>query len=314
MLEALAGFLLVAGEVVDHAGMQLLEDRVPVRPGEPVDRRHRALAVAGAIHAPGREQRRGQIGDRPADRLRQIAARGGILLALERLHADHQPGDAIVLVGLHDAFGIFHRFVDIAVDQQRQEGAVEQFAVFRVALERRAVIGGGRGGIALLAGMAGGQIAARGGYAGKLLRGRRLRGKLDRRRLTRNAARNVTCAVPATHRARLEEITGDAPMRREAAEFARAAEVEPRMAFLRRPRKNGPGGAQARSLKTSMWQHRGRNRPPPSHIRVVRPAAAFGRNPGDVLIRVLDVAGFAVDAILRVDHELSGSPASSTHS
>ena len=163
MLEALAGFLLVAGEVVDHAGMQVLEDRVPVRAGKLVDRRHGALGVAGAIHGPGREQRRGQIGDRPADRLRQVAARGGILLALERLHADHQPGDAIVLVGLHDALGKFHRFVDIAVDQQRQEGAVEQLAVFRVALERRAVIGGGRRRVALLAGVAGGEITARSG-------------------------------------------------------------------------------------------------------------------------------------------------------
>ena len=38
-----------------------------------------------------------------------------------------------------------------------------------------------------------------------------------------------------------------------------------------------------------------------SHIRIVRPAAALGRNPGNILIRVLDIAGFAVDAVLRVD-------------
>src|SRR5215204_2031982 len=38
-----------------------------------------------------------------------------------------------------------------------------------------------------------------------------------------------------------------------------------------------------------------------SHIHVVRPAAALGRNPVDVLVRVLDVAGFAVDAVLGVD-------------
>jgi hypothetical protein len=43
--------------------------------------------------------------------------------------------------------------------------------------------------------------------------------------------------------------------------------------------------------------------PTRSHIRIVRPAATFGRNPGDVLIGILDVAGFAVNAILRVDHE-----------
>src|ERR1700722_12868277 len=39
-----------------------------------------------------------------------------------------------------------------------------------------------------------------------------------------------------------------------------------------------------------------------SHIRIIRPAAALWRHPGDVLVRVFDVAGFAVDAILRVDH------------
>ena len=38
-----------------------------------------------------------------------------------------------------------------------------------------------------------------------------------------------------------------------------------------------------------------------SHVRVVRPAAAFGRDPHDVLRRVLDVAGLAVHAVLRVD-------------
>jgi len=39
------------------------------------------------------------------------------------------------------------------------------------------------------------------------------------------------------------------------------------------------------------------------HIRIVRPAAAFGRDPVDVLVRILDIAGFAVNAVLRVDLE-----------
>ena len=181
MLETFSRFLLIAGEVVDHAGMQVLEDRVPLRPGQLVDRRHGALAVVRSVHAPGGEQRRRQIGNRPPDRGADIAAGDGILLLLEGAHAEHQPGDAVGLVGLAFAFGKFHRLIDIAVDQQRQEGAVEQVVIFRVALERLAVIGGGRGRIALLAGMAGRQITAGGGNAGKLLIGRRLGGKLDRR-------------------------------------------------------------------------------------------------------------------------------------
>src|SRR5579859_4852368 len=39
----------------------------------------------------------------------------------------------------------------------------------------------------------------------------------------------------------------------------------------------------------------------PSHIRIVRPAAAFGHYPIDILLGVLDVAGLAVHAVLRVD-------------
>src|SRR5262245_1142536 len=38
------------------------------------------------------------------------------------------------------------------------------------------------------------------------------------------------------------------------------------------------------------------------HIRIVRTAGALGRNPGNVLIGVLDIASLAVDAVLRVDH------------
>src|SRR5437764_576273 len=39
------------------------------------------------------------------------------------------------------------------------------------------------------------------------------------------------------------------------------------------------------------------------HRLVVGPAAAFRRNPGDIAVRVLHVAGFAVDAVLGVDLE-----------
>src|SRR5690606_14330882 len=53
----------------------------------------------------------------------------------------------------------------------------------------------------------------------------------------------------------------------------------------RRPRCDGPAGAR------------------PSHVRVVGPAATLGRDPVDVLGRILDVAGLAVHAVLRVDHK-----------
>src|SRR6187399_3388298 len=39
------------------------------------------------------------------------------------------------------------------------------------------------------------------------------------------------------------------------------------------------------------------------HALIVRPSAPFRRNPGDIAVRVLYVAGFAVDAVLGVDLE-----------
>src|SRR5450631_2190080 len=73
--------------------------------------------------------------------------------------------------------------------------------------------------------------------------------------------------------------------------------------FVPRPQER-PGRGSHASLKGSIWQDHGRIARDPSHIRVIRSATAFGRNPGNVLIRVLDVAGFAMDAILRVYDEL----------
>src|SRR6185437_6709432 len=82
VLKALAGVLLVAREVIDHTRVQILEDRVPLGAREPIDSSDGALGVIGAVEAPGRKQRRSQIGDWSTNRLREIAARGGILLVL----------------------------------------------------------------------------------------------------------------------------------------------------------------------------------------------------------------------------------------
>ena len=40
------------------------------------------------------------------------------------------------------------------------------------------------------------------------------------------------------------------------------------------------------------------------HVRIIGAAATLGSYPGDVLGRILDVAGLAVDAVLEVDPEL----------
>src|SRR6185437_1308008 len=82
VLKTLAGILLVAREIIDHTRVQVLEDRVPLGAREPIDSSDGALCVIGAIKAPGRKQCGGKIGNRSTNRLREIAAGGGILLVL----------------------------------------------------------------------------------------------------------------------------------------------------------------------------------------------------------------------------------------
>src|SRR5262249_13577636 len=64
-----------------------------------------------------------------------------------------------------------------------------------------------------------------------------------------------------------------------------------------------PGDASGISLNVLMWRYRDKDIQRKSHIRIIGASAALGRNPSDILVGILDVAGFAVDAILRVDHE-----------
>ncbi len=133
VLQALAGILLLAGRVENHAGMQFLEDTVPIGPGEFVDGIHRGFALGGGVLGPGRQQRGGEIGDRAADRLGELLAGDLVLLLLDGPHAQHQPRDAIVLVDLENLVGETDRLLDIAIEQNRQEGAVEQIIVVRIA-------------------------------------------------------------------------------------------------------------------------------------------------------------------------------------
>src|SRR4051812_17767723 len=57
-----------------------------------------------------------------------------------------------------------------------------------------------------------------------------------------------------------------------------------------------PAAEKAISRAANAWPAR-------LHIGIIRPSSALGNDPVDVLGRVLDVAGFAMNAILRVDLE-----------
>jgi uncharacterized NAD(P)/FAD-binding protein YdhS len=70
--------------------------------------------------------------------------------------------------------------------------------------------------------------------------------------------------------------------------------------LLRRAAVPARRGPRRRRALSGRWP-RGDDRP--SHLLIIGAAAAFRRRPGDVLRGVLDVAGFAMHAILRVDDE-----------
>ena len=104
-LEARAGILFLAREFEDHAGVQILEDRIPFRTGQLVDIGDRRFGVAGAITGPARQQRRHQIRDRSADRLIDVELRGRVFLLFQIAHADDQPGDPIGFVHRQNPVG-----------------------------------------------------------------------------------------------------------------------------------------------------------------------------------------------------------------
>src|SRR3984885_5856617 len=75
-----------------------------------------------------------------------------------------------------------------------------------------------------------------------------------------------------------------------------------RMTLLPGPRKNVARlGRKGGKIAAINWDHV--RRPGNlSHVRIIRSAAPLGRHPINVLIGVLDVTGFAMDTILRIDH------------
>ena len=264
--------------------MQILEDRIPFRTGQLVDVGDRGLGVAGAVAGPARQQRRDQIGDRPADRLVDVELRGRIFLQLEIAHADHQPGDAIGLVDRQDAVGELDGLVDIAVGERGDEGAIEQFVVLRIGAKRRAIERRRRIGVALHAGMAGGQIAAGRGQRFQIVAGREIAPSCrpDDRASAPDSEPGTASAATAKaaivqRLKRMENITvrlapgftagftDRSRMRTQPAASSRA--TMPRLAFNRKDTgwridwQQGPDGRRFRQpgLKTlSVWRYRGR--------------------------------------------------------
>ncbi len=160
-LQALERVAPLPGQIEDQTGMQVLQDAVGLRPGELVDRFDRGLALVRPDIGPAGEQRRRQIGHRAAHGLRELLARRHVLLLLDAADAEHEPGQAIGLLDLQQTFGQPNRLVDLAVLQNRGEGAAQQLGITRIAAQGEAVVNGRRRRVASNAGMTRGEIAAR---------------------------------------------------------------------------------------------------------------------------------------------------------
>jgi hypothetical protein len=170
-----AGVLLLAREIENHAGVEILEQRIPFRPLQLVDAGDRRLGIARAVLRPSRQQGGHQVGDRSAHRLVDVLLGRGVLLQLQPMHADDEPRDAVVLVDREDAIRELDRLVDIALGERRDEGAVEQLVVFRIRAQRRMVERRSRGGVTFHAGVARGQVAAGRGHRQEVAAGRESR-------------------------------------------------------------------------------------------------------------------------------------------
>ena len=323
--ETHAGIFFFPCEFEDHAGVQILEDRIPFRPGQLVDVGDRGLGVAGAVGGPARQQRRHQVGDRPAHRLIDVDLGGRVFFLLQVARADHQPRHAVVLVDGQDAVGELYGLVDIAFGERGDEGAIEQFVVLRIGAKRRAIERRRRTRIAFHAGVTRGQIAARGGQAFHVAAGGKRRRGLGRalRGLRLELARQCHRCDGGNGNRQAIETNGkhhDLPSSWMWSDSLGCATDPAASSRLTMPRlavnRKDTGGEliggkvpralvhfsatpESASTVAVSWPAASN----PSHRLVIGSATAFRWNPGDVAVRVLDVAGFAMDAILSVDLE-----------
>jgi hypothetical protein len=238
-----------------------------------------AIAAFGSLApycAPGRQQRGGQVGDRAANRLRDIGARGLPLLVLDGADAEHQPGVTVVLVDLDDAFCEPERLLHVALGEGGAERALQQVGVLRIGAQRGPQISRCRGRVALLDRMAGGQIipgcrCARGIGLGRCLRRQQAWQHEDTERSGRDGhgldqGRQVH--VENLHRGHREAVP---PVRIEDDLFALLPQGQPLAPLLRPFGRNGGLYRDIPPLSAS-------------HIRVTGPAGPLRRNPGDIMV------------------------------
>ncbi len=157
--------------------MQVFENAVPIRSRQLVQGVDRRVRVACAGKRPGRQQRRGQIGDRTAHRLRKVVASRRVMLFLQLPNADDKPRNPIAVIDRQQPVGELAGAVDIAVAQLGEKSAAQQIGIVRIELQHVQVIGRRRALVALRRSVPGGEITAGGVVGRQLLLCRRLGGE-----------------------------------------------------------------------------------------------------------------------------------------
>src|SRR5690606_16162430 len=147
----------------------------------------------------------------------------------------------------------------------------------------------------------GGASCARAGAASDSARAEAARNRTGREETKRMAGPFTLSPAPA------RSCGGKAPQRLSLPVPGRVAEPKAKPGggglAIQTPRPGSPGPPHPAAARPPSPGRGGRSRARVLHVRVVRAAAALRRGPDDVLRRVLDVAGFAVDAVLGVDDE-----------
>ena len=163
---------LVAHHVGDQPGMEIPErDEIIVR--EAIAIFDRLLLVAAAGPGPGRQQGREDVAARRGAVLGELRARLRPLVALQRLHAEHEMGEPVGRLLREQPVGQSEGIEHVAVGQRRDEGALDELRVARVETQRLAREGGGGRRVVIGTGDDGGEVIA-GRAVGDLERARQV--------------------------------------------------------------------------------------------------------------------------------------------
>ena len=152
--------VVLAGQIGDQATVIALIELGPIGVAQAVERGESLIGLAVGLLHPGAGERRGEIGDRPLARRREILF--GVLVAalLERLAAEQEAGDPVGRLDLDQFLGKLDGAIPMGGGGLEQEGLLENDLVAGILGQSLGIEIGGGNGVVVAAGHAPGQIVA----------------------------------------------------------------------------------------------------------------------------------------------------------